>query len=65
MGDNVGELCAHGDQEGFLVFVELVALFLLYYQYVHYAVVVDDWCVEEGGVVFFAGFGEVVIATLS
>ncbi len=61
MGDDPGELRAHGDQEGFLAFVELATLLLLDDQDPDHAAVVDDRCAEEGGEALFTGFGEVAI----
>ena len=65
MGDNAGELRAHGDQEGFLAFVELAALLLLHHQHAHHPPMVDDRCTEEGGVAFLAGLGKVAVAGMA
>ncbi|MNJ54357.1 hypothetical protein D3C77_497930 [compost metagenome] len=44
MGNNTGELGAHGHQEGFFALVELATLLLLDNQYPHHTPVVDDRC---------------------
>ncbi len=62
MGDDPGQLRAHGDQEGFLALVELAALLLLDDQHAHHPPVVDDRRTEEGGIAFFARLGEVAVA---
>ncbi len=64
MGDNPGELRAHGHQEGFLAFIELAAFLLLDDQYAHHPTVVDDRCTEKGGVALLAGLGEVAVARM-
>ena len=61
MGNNPGELRAHGHEEGFFTFVELAAFFLLDDQHADNAAVVNDRCAEERGVALFAGFGKVAI----
>ncbi|MCY1423940.1 hypothetical protein D9M71_396680 [compost metagenome] len=61
MGDNAGELRAHGHEEGFFALVELTALLLLHHQYAHHPAVVDDRRTEEGGEALFTGFGEVAV----
>jgi hypothetical protein len=62
MGDDPGELGAHGDQKGFLALVELAALLLLHHQHAHHPPVVDDRRAEEGGVALLAGLGKVAVA---
>ena len=47
VGDNPGELGAHGDQEGFFAFVELALFFLLDDQYTHHLAVVNDRRTEK------------------
>lgn len=62
VGNNAGELRAHGHEEGFFAFVELTAFFLLDDQHADDAAVVNDRRAEERGVALLAGFGEVAIA---
>eukprot|EP01136_Pigoraptor_vietnamica_P039767 Opistho-1_new@10917 len=62
VGDNPGELRAHGHEEGFFAFIELAALFLLDNQHTDDTAVVDDWRPEERSVALFTGFGEVAVA---
>ena len=52
--DDRGELRRHGDEEGFLVFVETAALALLHHQHAQHFTVVDDRHAEEGAEQFFA-----------
>lgn len=47
MGDNAGELRAHGHEEGFFTFIELATFFLLNDQHADDAAVVNDRCPEE------------------
>ncbi|MNO83764.1 hypothetical protein D3C76_750860 [compost metagenome] len=62
VGDDPGELRAHGHQEGFLALVELAFFLLLHDQDAHHPAVVDDRRAEEGGVALLAGLGEVAVA---
>ena len=61
VGDNPGQLRAHGHQEGFFAFVELATLFLLDDQHADNTAVVNDRCAKERGVALFTGFGKVAI----
>lgn len=62
MRDDPGELGAHGDEEGFLAFVELAALLLLHHQHPHHPPMVDDRRAEERRVALLAGLGEIAVA---
>ena len=62
MGNNPGQLRAHGHKEGFFAFIELTAFFLLNDQHSNHAAVVDDRRAKERGIAFFAGFSKVTIA---
>ena len=62
VGNNPGQLGAHGHQEGFFTFVELTALLLLNDQDPDHAPVVDDRRAQERGIALLSGFGKVAIA---
>ena len=62
MGDYPCQLGTHGDQEGFLTFVELAPLLLLDDQYPHHTTVMDDGGAQERCKPLFAGFGKVTVA---
>ena len=62
MGDNPGQLGAHGHQEGFFALVELATFLLLDDQDPDHPPVMDDRRPEEGGVALLAGLGEVAVA---
>lgn len=62
MGDNAGELRAHGHEEGFFTLIKLAAFLLLNDQHADDAAVVNDRRPEERRVALFTGLGEVTVA---